>query len=202
MNDEVQAVVELVRKLGMVADSLGQKANQYDQRQQQTMQALQQTLANVRGDVDRLVSAAEQRVAQTVRQSMGESMEPVVTRSDQALSAMSAKAGQAGQTLDQAIQFAIAKLQRHIVSGYAAIVGAMVLVIFGGSILLWHQHQSYEEALARTEAANVSADTAELYAQVGVASCAGQPCLKLDMHSPRWGSHGEYVLLARHVDKH
>lgn len=195
MNEDVKSTAELVRKLALMADTLGQKATQYDHRQQQTIQTLQQALADVRSDVDRLMRAAEQRAIQAVRHSMAESMEPVVTRSDQVMCALSARADHAGQALNHAIQSAIAKLQRHIVNSYAAIVGAMLLLILGGSLLLWHQHQSYKDALARTETANVSADAAELYAKASVASCAGQPCLKLDTKSPHWGNHGEYVLL-------
>lgn len=195
MNDDIRSTAELVRKLALMADTLVQRAHQYDHRQQQTMQSLQQTLAEVRNDVDRLMHAAEQRAIQAVRQSMAEAMEPTVTQSDQVMRALSAGAEHASQTLNHAIQSVIAKLQRHIVNSYAAIVGAMLLLILGSSLLLWYQHQSYEDALVRTETANVSADTSELYAKVGIASCAGQPCLKLDTKSPRWGNHGEYVLL-------
>lgn len=195
MNDDIKTAAELVRKLALTADTLGQKANQYDHRQQQTMQSLQQALIEVRNDVERLMQAAEQRAVQAVRQSMTEAMGPAMTQSDQVMRALSARADHASQTLNHAIQSTIAKLQRHIVNSYAAIVGAMLLLILGGGSLLWYQHQSYEDALVRTETANVSADTSELYAKVGVASCAGQPCLKLDTKSPRWGNHGEYVLL-------
>lgn len=201
MNDDVKAIVEMVRKLAVVVDSLEQRARQSDQMQQQTTQALQQTLAGVRSDVDRLVQGAEHRTAQTVRQSMDAALGDVVARSERAVTAFSAKPAQAGQALEQSMVSSMARLQRLIFMAYASVVGAMLLVFAGGALLLWRQQQSYEDARARTEAAKVSADTAALYAQVGVSSCGGQPCLKLDPKAPHWGAHGEYVMLAPKAHK-
>ena len=82
MNDDVKAVVEMVRKLAVVVDALEQRARQSDQMQQQTTQALQQALSGVRSDVDRLVQGAEHRTAQTVRQSMDAALGDLVARSD------------------------------------------------------------------------------------------------------------------------
>lgn len=78
---------------------------------------------------------------------------------------------------------------------FAAIAGALVLLVAGGCFLIWMEWQFYNEAKARTIAAQVDAQTVEAYAQVGMTSCGGHPCIKLDAKSPRWGEKGEYILV-------
>ena len=79
--------------------------------------------------------------------------------------------------------------------GYAGIAGAALLLFAGGSLLLWHYNQAIQDARARADAAQVNTDLAQAYEQIGVTSCGGRPCMKLDTKSPRRGSKGEYVLL-------
>jgi len=98
-------------------------------------------------------------------------------------------------TLREGMESILAHAHRKLLMGYAAFAGAMVLFVCGGGLLLWLQWKAYDEARAKVADAQVSAELAQTYAKVGVTSCGGQPCLKLDAKSPRWGSKGEYVLL-------
>jgi len=198
MNQDAAAIA---KQLALLVETLERRSAAADQRLAQAEQRFTQTINAVETKVDQLVQGAEQRTAQTVRQSMDSAMSNVVSQGERAVAAFSTKPAQAGQALEQAIASAIARLQRLIVMAYSTVGCAMLLVIAGGALLLWHQDQSYEDARARTEAAQVSADNAALFAQVGVSSCGGQPCLKLNPKAPHWGAHGEYVMLAPKAGK-
>jgi hypothetical protein len=63
------------------------------------------------------------------------------------------------------------------------------------------QYRQYQQASDRTAAAQVRAELAEAYAQVGITSCAGTPCVQLDKDAPRWGGKGGYVLIQRYPNE-
>jgi hypothetical protein len=89
----------------------------------------------------------------------------------------------------------LAHAHRKLLMGYAAFAGAMVLFACGGGLLLWQERQAYDDARAKAAEAQVSAELVQAYTKVGVTSCGGQPCLKLDTKTRRWGNKGEYVLI-------
>ena len=149
----------------------------------------------VRSDVDRLLQAAGTQVSQAARQSIDTALGESIGRFDQTTSAAGKKVQTAVAGLDDALARARPTLSRQIRLGYFAILGAMLLLIAGGSVVLWMEWQAYGDARARTAAANVSAETAAAFAQVNMTSCGGRPCVRLDPKAPRWGDKGQYVLV-------
>ena len=97
--------------------------------------------------------------------------------------------------LDDGLARARATLSQQIRLGYFSILGAMLVLIAGGGIVLWMEWQAYGDARARTASANVSAETAAAFAQVNMTTCGGHPCVRLDPKAPRWGDKGQYVLV-------
>ncbi len=195
MSNELAAVTETIQKLALLTDALERRSAAAIQLQQQAEQSLKQAIADLRNDVAHLMQGSGQQVAQAAQQGVNSALNQSTVKYDQAITATTAKLDGAGRTFEQTALTVSAAAHRKILAGYAAIVGAMILLILGGSFLLWLQRQAYDDARTQTAAAQVDADTAAAYAQVGVTSCGGRPCMKLDAQSPRWGSKGEYILL-------
>ncbi len=136
-----------------------------------------------------------QYVAQSVRQSVEATLGQQTTKYDQAVSASAARLSSASHTFDQAALAISAAIYRKSLTSFAVLVGAMLLLVGGGSVLLWMQWQTYSDARARIFGGAGGVQTMEAYAQVHMTSCGGHACVKLDTKSPRWGKKGEYVLL-------
>lgn len=195
MSNELTTVTETIQKLALLTDALERRSAAAIQSQQQVEQSLKQAIADLRNDVAHLMQGSGQQVTQAAQQGVNSALNQSIAKYDQAVATNTARLEAAGHTFQQTALTVSAAAHRKILAGYAAIVGAMVLLILGGSFLLWLQRQAYDDAREQTAAAQVDADTAAAYAQVGVTSCGGRPCIKLDAKSPRWGSKGEYILL-------
>lgn len=191
----VNPLVETTKQLALLAETLERRSGAATVQQEQAGQALTRAVTALRGDVDRLIQNAGQQVAQAARQGVDASMGESAARLDQTTTAAETKVNSAMGALDQGLAKARVTLSRQIMLSYIAIVGAMLLAVAGGGVVLWMEWQAYGDARARTTAANLSADTAAAFAQVNMTSCGGHPCVKLDTKSPRWGDKGQYVLV-------
>lgn len=198
MNQDTAAIT---KQLALLVETLERRSAAADQRLAQAEQRFAQTISAVEAQVERIVQGSGQLIAHSVRQGVDSAMASGVDDLRKAGADYTSQLASSTQTFSASLMQAIVALRRHVSMTYAAVAGAILLLGAGGALLLWHQQQSYEDARARTEAANVSADAAELYARVGVSSCGGQPCLKLEPKLPHWGAHGEYVLLAPKAGK-
>ncbi|WP_036112078.1 MULTISPECIES: hypothetical protein [Luteibacter] len=192
---QLSPLVETAKQLALLAETLERRSGAAAAQQEQAGQALTRAVTALRGDVDRLIQGAGQQVAHAAKQGVDASLAESAARLHQTSTAAVTKVNSAMGALDQGLAKARAALSRQITLGYFAIMGAMLLAVGGGGVVLWMEKQAYEDARARTAAANVSADTAAAFAQVNMTSCGGRPCVKLDTKSPRWGDKGQYVLV-------
>lgn len=192
---QLAPLVETAKQLALLAETLERRSGAAAAQQEQAGQALTRTVSALRADVDRLIHNAGQQVAHAARQGVDASLSESAARLDQTTTAAVTKVKSAMVTLDEGLARATAMLSRQITIGYLAIMGAMLLATFGGGVVLWMEKQAYEDARARTVAANVRAETAAAFAQVNMTSCGGHPCVRLDTKSPRWGDKGQYVLV-------
>ncbi len=195
MNGNTAALAETIQKLALLTDALERRSAAAVQSQQQAEVVLKQTMVELRGDVDRLMQGTAQQVAQSVRQSVESTLGQQTAKYDQAVGASASRLSSASHAFEQTASAISAATYRKTLTSFAVLVGAMLLLVGGGSLLLWFQWQTYHDARARTQAAQVDAQTMEAFAQVHMTSCGGHACVKLDKKSPRWGSKGEYVLL-------
>jgi hypothetical protein len=192
---QLAPLVETAKQLALLAETLERRSGAAAAQQEQAGQALTRTVSALRGDVDRLIQNAGQQVAHAARQGVDASLSESAARLDQTTTSAVTKVNSAVVTLDEGLARATAMLSRQITIGYLAIMGAMLLAVVGGGVVLWMEKQAYEDARARTVAANVSAETSAAFAQVNMTSCGGHPCVRLDTKSPRWGDKGQYVLV-------
>ena len=195
MSGDMAALSETIQKLALLTDVLERRAAAAIESQQRSEQALKQTTADLRGDVDQLMQRAAQQVMQSVRQSVESTLGQQTATYDQAVTATASRLSNAGRMFEQTALAMSAATYRKSLTSFAVLIGAMLLVVGGGSLLLWFQWQSYGDARARTQAAQLNAQTIEAFAQVHMTSCGGRACIKLDKKSPRWGKNGDYVLI-------
>lgn len=195
MSNELTIMMETAKKLAILVDTLERRSEASLQEQQKATQALQQTVADLRSDVQQLMHAAGGQVAQSAKQGVEAALNSGTTKYNQETASMAATLGGSVRTFVETLNAAMMKMLRQVWTSFAAVAGAIILLIGGGSLLLWFQAHAYDDARTRTASAQVDAETAEAYAQAGMTSCGGRPCVKLDTKSPRWGAKGEYVLL-------
>ncbi|WP_158880089.1 hypothetical protein [Rhodanobacter sp. L36] len=195
MEAEFQTLIETANKLAFLTESLERRSLAAVAGQEQAGQNLAHTVGSVRGDVERIVQGASQQIATVTRQSVGASMADGTEKLQQAISSTSSQISASTQSLTESLEHARAIMSSQIKMTFGAIVLALVLVVAGGCLAIWMEWQSYNDAKARTVAAQMDAETAEAYAQVGMTSCGGRLCIKLDAKSPRWGEKGEYILV-------
>ena len=179
----------------MVVQVLEQRSAAAIQEQQKAGQALNQAVATARNDVNQLVQGAGQQIAQLVKHSVDSALSQSTAAYEQRINSSTVKIDSAGRNVEKVLHETSSFVHRQIWMAYGAIAGAIVLLLAGGGLMLWLESQSYNEARARTVAAQVDTETMEAFNQVGVTSCGGHPCLKLDTKSQRWGSKGEYVMI-------
>lgn len=195
MDAEFQALVETAKKLAFLTESLERRSLAAVTDQEQAGRNLAHAVGTVRGDVERIVQGASQQIASVTRQSVDSSIADGTAKLQQAVATSSSKISASTQVLTESLEHARAIMSSQIKMAYGAIAGVIVLLSVGGFFLIWMEWQSYNEAKARTAAAQVDAQTVEAFAQVGMTSCGGRPCIKLDAKSPRWGEKGDYILV-------
>lgn len=188
-------LIETAKQLALLAETLERRSGAAAAQQEQAGQTLTRAVTSLRSDIDRLIQGAGQQVTHAARQGVDASLGESAVRFDQATIVASARVTSAADALNEGLARAKASLSRQINLGYAAVMGAMLLATAGGGVVLWMEKQAYDDARARTTAANVSAETAAAFAQVNMTSCGGRPCVRLDTRSPRWGDKGQYVLV-------
>lgn len=76
-------------------------------------------------------------------------------------------------------------------------LGAVFLVLYLGMLLLLrHEYTRLQDARARADAAEVSAEVQRAWQHVEATSCGGRPCIRLEGAAATWTSGGrDYVLV-------
>jgi len=195
MNNEMAAMVETAKQLGLVTEAMKRQAGAIVHEFQQASQGLSQTVAAARHDVGHIIQSASEQVAQSARHGVDQALAQGAAKYEKSLAAISERLDKAAHGFEQSAQVLSANSHRKLMMGYAAVIGAALLLLLGGGLLVWHYQRAIDEAQARADAAKVSAELYDAYAKANVTSCGGKPCVKLDTKSQRWGNKGEYILL-------
>jgi hypothetical protein len=191
MDDVLSTLGGIAKQLALLTETLERRSTESVQEQRLSGASLKQAVIDLRNDVNRLIESSGDRIGQLAKGSVDAALAGSTAKYTQAVTVASATLDGSSRHVEQ-VQHENAKhTWRHIWMAYAAVIGANLLALGG----LWFQTQSYNDARARTAAAQIDAETAEAYSQVGVTSCGGRPCVKLDKKAPHWGSNGDYVLL-------
>ncbi|MEH6420948.1 hypothetical protein [Pseudomonas sp. CGJS7] len=201
MEQEFSTLVETAKRLALLAETLERRSDAAVQEQQQAVQVLEQALSRVRGDLGQVLDSAGTRVGQLVQQGLDSSLGQGAEHYERVVATASSRLGGATQTLAQAQEAVAAGTRKAVILAYAAVAGAMALLVIGGAILLNFEYRQYQQARERTAAAQLRAELAEAFTRIGVTSCAGTPCIQLDKDAPRWGNKSDYLLIRRFPDE-
>ena len=91
-----------------------------------------------------------------------------------------------------ALRPAVARAWRGLILSSAA----LALLAIGFALLLQHAHVRLQDAQAKADAAEVSAEVQRAVRHVEISACGGRPCIRLDRDAPIWESRGrQYVLV-------
>jgi len=158
-----------IRRLMMAIDRLEDAADRQAQQARQVAEALQQ------------VQAAQVELV-AVRQAEEAKFKQAMVRLFQ----------DQQQKTEVALRPVIGKAWR----GLIAVAAGFALLYLGFLLLLNHQYQRLQDARAKADAAEVSAEVRQASQHVEITSCGGRPCIRIDKDSPTWKSKGrEYILV-------
>lgn len=194
--DPYAKLVDITKRYTLLAEALERNASQAAQQHDHSVSALQHSVERAQ---HQLLSSAQQierllreQMDRAVTQTLGGS----VRQFDDAVQSVAKQARQTGEGLREDHAALSSGLKRMLWKVHAVAIASTSVLLLGGGLLLFLQHQAYRAAQARTAAAEVEAEMAEALREAQVTSCGGRPCIKLDLNTPRWGKHREYVLLA------
>ena len=148
--------------------------------------------------VERLESATEQQArqqAEGMQQMLAAQRELTAARQGEEAKlkqAMVALFQEQQQKTESALRPAIGKAWRALIVSAAG----LALLCFGFFLLLNHEYRRLQDARARADAAEASAEVRQASQHVTITSCGGRPCVLLDTATPVWKSKGrDYVLV-------
>lgn len=195
MDGDLSAVVQAAKKLALLAETLERRSGEAVATQQRAAVTLAQAVIDVRSDASRILEASRAEVAKATHESLNAHLTERTNRFDSDISSATDRILEASRTVDDSVDRARASL-RHLFKlgmGWTALTCALLACV--GATLIGYEWRSYTVAKARADAAHVNADVVEAYARVGMTSCGGTPCVRLDAKAPRWGTNGQYVLV-------
>jgi hypothetical protein len=195
MDGDLSAVVQAAKKLALLAETLERRSGEAVATQQRAAMTLAQAVIDVRSDASRILEASRAEVSKATHESLNAHLTDRAGRFDNDISSATNRILEASRTVDDSVDRTRASL-RHLFRlgmGWTALTCA--LLAGAGAILIGYGFRSYTEAKARADAARVNAEVVEAYARVGMTSCGGTPCVRLDAKAPRWGTNGQYVLV-------
>lgn len=195
MDTDLAPLFETTKRLALLAETLKQQTTAAIKEQHDAGQLLNDTAYTFRGNVGQLVGETVRQVGSSARAAVDSALAGSIELHSRSIVEVSASLQQTTRQLENSLTSVARETRRLVWISYASIVGAIALLVVGGGMLLHHESQAYADARARAAQADISAATIEAYARAGLASCGGQPCVKLDQRAPRWGAKGEYVLV-------
>jgi hypothetical protein len=201
MEAEFATLIQTAKQLAFLTETLERRSAAALQVQEQAGQNLAQAVVTVREDINGLVGGAGQQVAQSAQQGVSTALSQGVSRLEQSVDSITSKLATSTQSFTKSAIESKHVMNRHTMMAFLSMTGVMILLVFGGSFLLWMQAQAYNDAKARTTAAQIDAETMEAFNRVEMTSCGGRACIKLDTKSPRWGEKGEYILVDTNTKK-
>jgi hypothetical protein len=195
MDGTQPAVTKTAKQLALLAETLERRTGAAVSMQERTAITLHNAVASAARSVDSVIQSARDEIEQATRSSIDRILTERSKNLDREIAIRTAQIRTAAESIDVASTVARSGLLKHLRLTYLAIAGSIAFLGLGGEALIWAELSAYEAAEARATAAQIEAEVSEAYARVGLTSCGGAPCLKLDKKAPRWGKHGEYMLV-------
>lgn len=195
MDGNLSAVAKTAKQLALLAETLERRSGTAVSTQEKAAVELCGAVGSARTSIDQFLQSAHRSVEQSTRNSLDRALAERSADLNREVDIRTAQIQAAAEAVDVTAAMARSSMAKHLRMTYAAIAGSTALLALGGGCLIWAELAAYNNAAARAASAKVQAEVYEAYAHVGLTSCGGNPCVKLDKKTPRWGNHGEYVLV-------
>lgn len=195
MDGELSALVQTAKKLALLAETLERRSGEAVTTQQRAATTLAQAVIDVRADASRMLEASRAEIAKATRESLNAQLSERTEKFDGDLSVATHRALDASTSMGESAAHVQASLRHFFRLGMGWTALTCTLLATAGALLIGYEYRAYTDAKARADAARIRADVAEAYSRVGMTSCGGTPCVRLDAKAPRWGVNGQYVLV-------
>ncbi|MDR1076983.1 MAG: hypothetical protein LBL59_12105 [Xanthomonadaceae bacterium] len=195
MDQEIEDSAVIAKRLALLAQTLEQRVETAIAQQQQAIRAMEATSQRIHQDIGQVLQQAGTQMTHAMRQGVDTALSQSTQQYQALASATASQLTRSGAEIVEIQRLAGQQISRILWTAYAAIGGAMLLLLLGGAGLIYFQWQHYRDAQQRIAQLQSRAEVIEALARAHVTSCGGQPCIKLDKDSPHWGTHGEYILV-------
>jgi len=195
MEENLSAVAKTAKQMALLAETLERRCGAAVSTQEKAAVELCSVVGSTKTSVDQFLQSAHRAVEQSTRSSLDRALAERSADLNREVDIRTAQIRAATEAVDVTAAVARSSMVKHLRMTYAAIAGSTALLALGGGCLIWSEMTAYNNAVGRTAAAKIQAEVYEAYARVGLTSCGGKPCVRLDKKTPRWGNHGEYVLV-------
>jgi hypothetical protein len=195
MDGNLSAVVHTAKQLALLAEALERRSETAVSTQRSAAFALTRSAAEAKEAVDTLTFTAHRDVESATRGAVEDILGRGLSAFHHQVVLSSEKVADSSGLIYAAGEMVRSVMVRQIKLAYLAVAGAIALVVLGGGALIWVELSAYKDARARSAAAKINAEVVEAYSRVGMTSCGGHPCVKLDRKAKRWGDKGQYVLI-------
>jgi hypothetical protein len=200
INESYAALVESTKRFALLAEALQRNANAAIELHKQSSTSLQGEVASARQAMQAGIGAAGEDLQTLLRQHIEVALEPVTQQLAIATRDMTRQMHQTVEATQSQQAATAGSIRRLTWKLHALAMVSTGLLIAGGITLISHQTDLYLDARERARVAGIELEITQALRRADVTSCGGQPCVKLDSKTPRWGKRGEYVLLDRRSD--
>jgi hypothetical protein len=195
MDGNLSAVAKTAKQLALLAETLERRSAAAVSTQERSALDLHNAVSTARANIDQFLQSAHREIENSTRTSFDRILTERSADLNREVDIRTSQIRAATEAVDVTATVARSSMVKHLRMTYVSIAGATALLALGGGGLIWAEFATYKDATARAAAAKIQAEVYEAYLRVGLTSCGGKPCVRLDKKAPRWGNHGEYVLV-------
>jgi hypothetical protein len=195
MDGNLSAVAKTAKQLALLAETLERRSAVAISAQERSALDLHNAVSTARAYIDQFLQSAHRKIEDSTRSSFDRILTERSADLNREVDIRTAQIQAATEAVDVTATVARSSMVKHLRMTYVSIAGSTALLALGGGCLIWAEFATYKDATARAAAAKVQAEIHEAYVRVGLTSCGGKPCVRLNKKAPRWGTHGEYVLV-------
>lgn len=191
----MSAIAKTAKQLALLGETLERRSATAISVQERSALDLHNAVGSAKSSIDTFLQSARREIEHSTRTSLDRILSERAAELNRDVDARTAQIRAATEAVDIAANLARSSMVKHLRRTYVSVAGSIALLALGGGCLIWAELSTYWDARAKAATAKIQAEVYEAYVRVGLTSCGGKPCVKLDKKAPRWGTRGEYVLV-------
>lgn len=195
-NDELKtAMMEAVNNAACILQQLTEMGEAVSQRQAETSVRLENASEQVKQQIHLAVGDIQSQITNQSKAALHTALEKEMSAFQQSMHQTVQQLKQATEQLHQE-RAQSARQARLLNWKTLGLVTITSLLLLGGSgFMVWQNVQQISQLREEKAALSVETEVLRALTKTNVTSCGGQPCVKLDQETRRWGKNKEFVLL-------